>query len=163
MAPVTTFSCLLVLLVVANGTPVLARRFFGLRGAWPVDGGRYGADGYRLLGKSKTWRGLVTAIISTAIVADAFGLGLAFGAAFGALAMLGDLVSSYLKRRWGLESSARAAGIDQFPEAVLPLLLSHWWWDIGWLTIIIATFVFYLLVTRLSPLLFRMGIRRRPH
>jgi hypothetical protein len=36
--------------------------------------------------------------------------------------MIGDLFSSFCKRRFGLPSSSRARGLDQIPEALLPLL-----------------------------------------
>src|ERR1041385_2038781 len=43
----------------ANMTPVAAARIFP---AWsaPLDGGRNAADGRRLLGGNKTWRGIVS-------------------------------------------------------------------------------------------------------
>lgn len=151
------------MLVVANGAPILIRSLLGQRWAWPIDGGRRGRDGYPLLGVSKTWRGVIAAVGASAIAGELLGLGLRFGAAFGALAMLGDLCSSYFKRRRGLSASARATGIDQFPEALLPMLLSHWWLNIGWGIVIAASLLFFVLVTQLSPFLYRIGIRKQPH
>jgi len=37
-------------------------------------------------------------------------------------AMAGDLFSSFCKRRLGMPTSSRASGLDQIPEALLPLL-----------------------------------------
>lgn len=154
---------LVVLLLVANGSPILARHFLYNRFSWPVDGGRQASDGRPLLGKSKTWRGVITSVLATALTGAALGVGALFGAAFGATAMAGDLFSSYLKRRQGLASSARATGLDQIPEALFPLLLSHWWLEIGWAAVIVAAVIFFLIGTKLSPVLYRLGIRRRPH
>jgi hypothetical protein len=163
MAFLVALAGLVLMLVVANGAPILARGFLGHHGAWRVDGGRRGRDGRPLLGVSKTWRGVAAAIGATAIAGATLGLGIWFGAAFGACAMLGDLFSSYLKRRRGLAASARATGLDQLPEALLPMLLSHWWLEVGWATVIAASAIFFILVTQLSPLLYRLGVRKRPH
>lgn len=163
MPSVIDLGALVLLLLTANAAPILIREVLGQRGARPIDGGREGRDGYPLLGESKTWRGLIAAIGATAIAGVALGFGVWFGAAFGALAMLGDLCSSYLKRRRGLVASSRAVGLDQLPEAVLPMLLSHWWLGVSWLTVIVASLIFFFLVTQLSPLLYRLGIRKRPY
>lgn len=163
MGSVFTLLCLVLLLVVANGSPILIRRLLYNRFAWPVDAGLRAWDGNPLFGKSKTWRGVITAVMATGVTAFLLGLDFAFGAAFGACAMAGDLFSSFLKRRKGLASSARATGLDQFPEALLPLLLSHWWLGVGWLVVSSAAIIFFLIGTQLSPVLYRLGIRRRPH
>ena len=42
---------LLIVLVLANGVPILGKRLLGNRGAWPVDGGLSLRDGRRLFGK----------------------------------------------------------------------------------------------------------------
>jgi CDP-archaeol synthase len=39
-----------------------------------------------------------------------------------ATAMAGDLLSSFVKRRFGLAPSSKATGLDQIPEALFPLL-----------------------------------------
>ena len=41
-----------------------------------------------------------------------------------AASMAGDLLASFLKRRFGLKVHAQAIGLDQIPEALLPLLLN---------------------------------------
>lgn len=152
-----------VLLGIANGTPVLGGWLLGPRGAWPIDGGRKLADGRPLLGSSKTWRGLALAIAATAAVALPLGPGPAAGAAIGAGAMLGDLGSSFMKRRLGLASGSRAPVLDQVPEALLPLLLAHRMLDLGLAEVAAATLLFVLVDVGLSPLLFRLGIRARPY
>tara|TARA_R100000322_G_scaffold19966_2_gene12701 strand:+ start:1415 stop:1906 length:492 start_codon:yes stop_codon:yes gene_type:complete len=154
---------LVFLLVTANGSPVLARNLTPAGWNWPLDGGRVARDGYPLLGRSKTWRGLIVSVLVTGAAAALLGLGFGFGMIFGLMAMFGDLISSYLKRRRALEPSARSTGLDQFPEALLPMLLSHWWMGVGWLTVIVACLLFFIVVTGISPLLYRLGIRQRPH
>jgi CDP-2,3-bis-(O-geranylgeranyl)-sn-glycerol synthase len=113
---------LLLLLVIANGTPFMVHLLFGTRLDRPLDGNLVLSDGHPLFGPSKTIRGLLGAIIMTAGVAPLFGLTPVQGAAFGMLAMLGDLVSSFTKRRLGILPSRSAPLLDQLPEALLPLL-----------------------------------------
>src|SRR5258707_15129173 len=55
---------LLILLTLANGTPVIAKKVFGDRLAWPLDGGLGFIDGRPLLGRSKTLRGIVLAVLA---------------------------------------------------------------------------------------------------
>jgi hypothetical protein len=59
---------LLFLLMVANGTPIVMKRMFADKGAWPVDAGwLLPLDGHPLLGKSKTWRGIVSSLLATGL------------------------------------------------------------------------------------------------
>lgn len=154
---------LLLLLVVANGTPILAASVFKDWGAHPLDGGRLLADGRRLLGDSKTWRGFLLAPLITGLVALALSLPASIGVTVGVGAMLGDLLSSFCKRRLRMASSSMALGLDQIPEALLPLLLvaeqlNLSWSAIGWT--IISFIVVELLI---SPIFFWLGIRNRPY
>jgi CDP-2,3-bis-(O-geranylgeranyl)-sn-glycerol synthase len=112
---------LLLLLVIANATPVIASLLAGRRWNWPLDGGCLFLDHKPLLGPSKTLRGIFAAVVATALVAPLFGFGFAEGALFALLAMAGDLCSSFLKRRLGITSSRSVPLLDQLPEALLPL------------------------------------------
>jgi CDP-2,3-bis-(O-geranylgeranyl)-sn-glycerol synthase len=153
----------LILILVANGTPVMATWLLRSRGNWPIDGGRMLADGRPLLGPSKSWRGLALAVAATTTAAALLGLPASTGASVGATAMLGDLASSFLKRRLALSSGSRAPMIDQVPEALLPLLLCQQLLGLSLAEVLIATALFALLDVGLSPLLFRLGIRARPY
>lgn len=154
---------LLVLLVLANGSPVVAARLFRGRCSAPVDGDRKWRDGRPLLGRSKTWRGLVAGVLAGTLFAPLFGLQPGFGAVFAALALAGDLLSSFIKRRMGLESSARASGLDQLPESVLPVAFAWIRLDFPLWQAIGVVLLFVTANMALSPLLFRLGIRKQPH
>src|SRR5664279_6453728 len=116
---------LLVLLTLANGAPVVAKKMFGDRFNLSLDGGLAFLDGRPLFGKSKTIRGIVVAILVTAAVAPLIGLSLATGAIVAAAAMAGDLLSSFTKRRLGFKPSSQALGLDQIPESLLPMLAAR--------------------------------------
>src|SRR5262245_35731624 len=113
---------LLVLLVLANGTPVGAKKVLGERFAYPLDGGTKFVDGRPLFGQSKTIRGVVLAVLVTMVGAPLIGLEWQIGILVGGLAMAGDLTSSFIKRRMALPPSSRASGLDQVPEALFPML-----------------------------------------
>ncbi|MDF0749515.1 CDP-archaeol synthase [Marinobacter sp. 71-i] len=154
---------LFVMLVLANGTPVVAARLFGRRWSAPVDGGRLWRDGRPLLGTSKTWRGIVSGMLACGLFALITGMGLLFGMVFGLLGLVGDMISSFIKRRAGLASSARAIGLDQIPEALLPMILAWLWLELNGYIVAAVVALFTLSNILLSPLLFRLGIRHQPH
>ncbi|GGE53386.1 hypothetical protein GCM10011533_02270 [Streptosporangium jomthongense] len=154
---------LFVMLVLANGAPVVAAKVFRQRWSAPVDAGLNWFDGRPLLGKSKTWRGIASGTLSCALFALATGPGFVFGLLFGLLALAGDLVSSFIKRRLGLNPSARMSWLDQVPESALPALLAVGWGLIGGWAALVIVVVFTLANMWISPLLYRLGIRRQPH
>jgi CDP-2,3-bis-(O-geranylgeranyl)-sn-glycerol synthase len=114
---------MVLLLVIANGAPFVAHRLFGKFLDQPLDCNKLFRDGRPLLGPGKTIRGIFSAMIATTALAPLAGLGPAQGAAFGLLAMLGDLVSSFIKRRLDIATSHSAPLLDQLPETLLPLLV----------------------------------------
>lgn len=154
---------LLLLLAAANGTPVLVRWILKDWAGAPLDGGWRMADGRPLLGPSKTIRGLVCAIAVTALAAPLLGLPATIGFIVGAAAMLGDLISSFTKRRLGLPASAMALGLDQIPESLLPLIAL---WPILALSLADAVVIlaaFFAGELLLSRLLYRLHVRERPY
>jgi CDP-2,3-bis-(O-geranylgeranyl)-sn-glycerol synthase len=154
---------LLLLIVVANGAPILGAAFFRQTGAWPIDGGLKFIDGRPLLGNSKTWRGLLLAITAAAVMAWLLNLPPEVGARVGLFAVTGDLLSSFIKRRLGLASSSMAFGLDQIPEALLPLLAVKDYFDLAWFTIAEIVAGFIVLELLLSRILFHLKIRKRPY
>jgi CDP-diglyceride synthetase len=132
---------LLALVLVANGAPALLALLRRRRGR-PLDGGRLWIDGRPLLGASKTWRGLGASAVATALVASALGLGWHSGVLVAAGAMSGDLLSSFVKRRFGLASSASRPVLDQLPESLIPALIAARPLGVGGAEIVLAVAVF---------------------
>ena len=108
-------SHLVLLLIIANGTPALLGLVLGPRWNRPLDNNRQFPDNRPLLGPSKTLRGLFSAIVVTGLLAPLFELSILEGASFALLAMLGDLCSSFIKRRIGFASSRSVPLLDQIP------------------------------------------------
>lgn len=153
----------LMLLALANGAPIAAKRVLGDRLARPVDGGLRLPDGRPLLGSSKTVRGLVVALAATTLGAVLLGEPWTLGLIVGAAAMAGDLLSSFVKRRLGLAPSARATGLDQIPEALLPALAAMQAMGLTWMDVAAIVAVFFAGGIVLSRWLYRLGFRDRPH
>jgi hypothetical protein len=116
-----TVAQLLILLSLANGSPVIVKGILGDAYATPIDGNIRFVDGRALLGPSKTIRGIVSSLLVTALGAPLIGLQFEIGLLVAAAAMAGDLLSSFLKRRFDLAPSTKATGLDQIPEALFPL------------------------------------------
>lgn len=154
---------LLVLLMVANGAPILARRVFANRWAWPIDANLRFVDNRPLLGASKTWRGLVVALLTTPCAALLLGLPAATGLLIAAMAMAGDLLSSFCKRRLHIPPSGMALGLDQIPESLLPLLAVQRQLELGWMDIVQLTLGFMALELVLSRILYYLHIRKQPY
>jgi len=154
---------LLLTLIAVNGIPVVLHLCLGDRFSRPIDGGVLLTDGYPLFGSSKTWRGLLFGSIGAAIIAILFGFSLGFAIAFAVLSLLGDLLSSFIKRRMKLVPGSRSIGLDQIPEALLPLIAGVYWLDYGLTTIVIVTLSFCILNILSSPVLALFAIRKHPH
>jgi len=154
---------LLILLVLANGAPIIARLLLRDCCSWPLDGGLKTPKGQPLLGPSKTLRGLLAGVTLTAAVAPLLGIDWHWGAAIGALAMLGDLLASFTKRRLGYAPSSQAVGLDQIPESLLPLLALESVFHLHLLSILMVVLAFSVVVPLLSRLFFLLGIRRHPY
>ena len=151
------------LLVIANGSPILVKRLFGNRYSLPIDRGIRLRDGKPVFGASKTVRGIAVSLIATTLLAPLLGLHWSVGLLAASMAMAGDLISSFTKRRLGVPSSGMAVGLDQIPESLLPALalmttLNLTPIDVG---VIVVLFFFGELV--LSRVMYRLGIRDRPY
>lgn len=154
---------LLLLVSAANMAPILVKRLLGPRWAWPIDGGLHLPDGRPLLGASKTWRGLAAGTLAATLLAPLLGLSLGTGALGGLLSLAGDALSSFIKRRLGVPPSGRAFGIDQVPEALLPMLALRATLGLSWPVVLGVTLAFLLLETPAARVSYRLGLRDRPY
>lgn len=159
----TALAQLLILLAVANGLPVIAKRVLGGRYARPIDGNLLFFDGRPLLGPSKTIRGIAASLLVTTLAAPLVRLDFTIGLLVAAAAMAGDLLSSFVKRRLGFASSSRATGLDQIPEALFPLLACRSALSLTALDIAVGCATFFVGEVLLSRLLFRLRVRDRPY
>lgn len=149
--------------MLANGSPLVAKRIFGNTFAQPLDWNINFVDSRPLFGTSKTIRGILAAVSITSAAAPLLGLSALIGLVVATTAMAGDLLASFIKRRSGLQPSSKAVGLDQIPESLFPLLAC---WPILSLTaldVVVGTAVFFVSELALSRVLFRLHIRDRPY
>jgi CDP-2,3-bis-(O-geranylgeranyl)-sn-glycerol synthase len=149
--------------MLANGAPVIAKKVFGDRHSYPLDGRLSFIDGRRLLGDSKTMRGVGVAVLVTTAGAPLLGVGWAIGLLVGSFAMVGDLLSSFFKRRMNRPSSSRASGLDQIPESLFPLLACRNLLSLTAADIVVCVAMFLVGEVLLSRLLYAWHLRDRPY
>ena len=102
----------------ANAAPV------ALGGGPPLDGGEKWIDGKPFLGGHKTLRGCIVGVLTgllIGILQGSFYAGLTQGLG----AILGDLISSFLKRRWDIAPGEGFPLLDQLDFIVAAIILSQ--------------------------------------
>ena len=151
------------LLAIANGTPVILEKLLGRFLSYPLDLGKTFIDGRPLFGSSKTIRGIIVAVIGASVCAPVLGVAWTAGSLIGLAAMAGDLVSSFVKRRVGYPPSSKALGLDQIPESLLPALACKSLLALTVADVISVVALFSVGGFILSRLLFKMHIRDQPH
>jgi CDP-diglyceride synthetase len=154
---------LLLRLTLANGAPVIAKRILRDRLAMPLDGGSIFIDGRPLLGRSKTVRGVLLAMLAPAAAAPILGIDWRIGLVVGAGAMAGDLISSFFKRRLGRSPSSRALGLDQMPESLIPLLATADALRLGVDDVLAVVAIFLIGEIVLSRWLYKLRLRDQPY
>lgn len=154
---------LLLLIFAANSAPILASHLIPGRCAAALDGNRQWRDGHAIFGASKTWRGLISGIALPTLLAILVGWRPEHGLLIGALAMIGDLCSSFVKRRLTMPAEARATGLDQIPESLFPTLAATTFLALSWKEVIVIPLAFMIIEIAVSPVLFRLKLRRKPY
>ena len=154
---------LLFLIIVANGSPIIGRWI--MNGFWemPIDGSAVFIDGRPILGTSKTYLGVACSLIGTLLAGALVGLSWKISLIVSALAMVGDCLSSFVKRRFGYPSGAKALGLDQIPESLFPMLGM---WNVLNLSVLglgLTVVVFVVVELVLSPIGHKLHIRKHPY
>ena len=154
---------LLLLIIIANGAPILIHRL--LHGSFnlAVDFGQKLPDKNRLFGSSKTWRGIAAALAATAIAAWLLGYPPETGLLVAVYAILGDLGSSFIKRRLSMEPSSMALLLDQVPESLFPALMMMHTFDLDISSVILLVLIFIIIELLLSHILYKYGVRKKPY
>ncbi len=138
-------SKIVLFLLWANFLPPLASLLLGERFSYPLDGGRIWRDGNPFFGPHKTIRGVIACLLGCIATAPLFRMAWWIAGAGALLAITGDLITSFIKRRFNLPSGTVVVGLDQFLEGALPaLFLSeyyglHWWRALSVLLLFIPT------------------------
>ena len=153
----------LLLLAIANGTPVVAKRLLGRFLRYPLDAGVTFIDGRAILGSSKTIRGVLVSVIATSVCAPLLGFAWTTGLLISLAAMAGDLFSSFIKRRIGYPPSSKALGLDQIPESLFPALACKSILALTFTDVILIVALFSVGNLIVSRLLYKIQLRDEPH
>ena len=154
---------LLVLLMLANGAPVMGKKLLGDHLAYPLDGDLRLSDKQPIFGRSKTLRGIVLSVIVTAGAAPLFAMSPWTGLLIAVAAMAGDLFSSFIKRRLHLQPSTQFIGLDQIPESLFPALACRAALQLTFVDVALVVILFFIGELMLSRLLYALKIRDRPY
>lgn len=154
---------LLVLMTLANGTLIVAKKLFGSHFSVPLDAGTIFFDGRPLFGPSKTIRGILISFLVTTASAPLIGLDLTIGAIVAVAAMAGDLISSFVKRRLNSPPRSQALGLDQIPESLFPMLACRGALSLTIADVALGVGIFFIGAVILSRFLFRVHLRDEPY
>jgi CDP-2,3-bis-(O-geranylgeranyl)-sn-glycerol synthase len=91
------------------------------------------------------------------------GLSLKISLIVSALAMVGDCLSSFVKRRFGYPSGAKTFGLDQIPESLLPMLGMWNVLNLSALGLGLTVVVFVVVELVLSSIGYKLHIRKHPY
>jgi len=94
----------------------------GQRFKRPLDGGSLWFDGQPVFGDHKTISGIVVSLLGGTAVFPLLGVDWYVAGSAALLAMLGDLLSSFIKRRFALPCGKSVVILDQLFESLLPTL-----------------------------------------
>ncbi len=119
-----------------NFLPPLANIIWGERFNRPIDGGRLWFDQHPIFGDHKTIRGVLASLLGGTAVAPLLGVDLPVAAAAALLAMAGDLLSSFIKRRQNMPSGGNAIVLDQIFESLFPALFLMGLLQLTWMQVL---------------------------
>ncbi len=125
-----------------NFLPPLANIIWGDRFGRPLDGGRLWVDKRPVFGSHKTIRGVVVSCLGGIVVSPLFGIACWVGGVAALLAMGGDLLSSFIKRRPNFPSGRNIFILDQIFEFLFPALFLSLYFDVSGLQLVLALFFF---------------------
>jgi hypothetical protein len=157
------FFQLLLLIIIANGAPIVVRQLLNNSFDLAVDFGQQMPDQQRIFGTSKTWRGIISALLFTSVAAWLMRYTPETGLLVAVYAVSGDLFSSFIKRRLSLPPSSMAPLLDQVPESLFPafMLMDVFKLDISTVFMLVLTFI--MLELLLSHTLYKWGMRKKPY
>lgn len=125
-----------------NVLPPLFSLIFGERFSQRIDGDRLWFDDKPIFGSHKTIRGFLASVIGGMVVFPLMGVEWRVAAVAAFLAMSGDLLSSFIKRRLGIPSGTNVIGLDQIFEALFPAFFLARYLDLTILNILFILLVF---------------------
>jgi len=157
------FLSLLLLIIIANGAPIIIRWLLNDGFNLAVDFGQKLPDKKRLFGSSKTWRGVLAALLATTTAAWLLDHTPETGMLIAAYAIVGDLCSSFIKRRLSMKPGSMAPLLDQVPESLFPAFMLKEIFNLDISAVMLLVFIFIVIELLLSLILYKYGVRKKPY
>lgn len=154
------FGVVLFLLVV-NCLPVLAGVVLGEKFRYPLDSGGLWFDSKPLFGRNKTVRGIAVIIVGGMVVCSLLGEPWWRGGVVAAFVMIGDLTSSFVKRRLNVPIGGDLFPLDHLFESLFPSLFLLSIQSLTWVQLIIVV-VSFILTAYPITLWWKYTIHRAP-
>jgi hypothetical protein len=154
---------LLLLIIIANGAPILIRLLLNDSFKLAIDFGQKLPDKNRLFGPSKTWRGILAALLATTVAAWLLGYSPETGLLVAIYATLGDLGSSFIKRRLSMQPSSMAPLLDQVPESLFPALMLKEAFNLDIYSVILLVLIFVITELFLYQIHYKWGVSNIPY
>jgi len=155
------FIQLLLLIIIANGAPVLVRIIFGDHLNSPVDLGFTLSDNHPVFGSSKTWRGIFAALLMASVAASLMNYPFVTGFLIASYAVIGDLSSSFIKRRFSMAPSSKAPLLDQVPESLLPAFMVMHTFNLEFSSVLWLSFVFLIIDMAMTYILYHLKVLKK--
>ena len=154
---------LVLLIIIANGAPILIRVLLKNSFNLAVDFGHRLPDNNPIFGPSKTWRGIFAALIATSTAAWLLGYSPEIGFLVAVYAVLGDLLSSFIKRRLAMKPSSQALLLDQVPESFFPAIMTMQVFKLNIFSVMLLVLIFIIIELTVSYVFYQWGVRKRPY
>jgi predicted MPP superfamily phosphohydrolase len=156
----TAFGVIIFLFLV-NCLPVITQVVLGEWLRYPVDGGALWLDNKPLFGQNKTIRGVVVSVAGGMGACSLLGQPWWIGGVVATFVMMGDLTSSFIKRRLNVPAGSDLFPLDHLFESLLPVLFLVQILSLSWdqFIVIVGSFV---LVAYPGTLWWKYIIHRAP-
>lgn len=154
---------LVLLIIIANGAPIVIRVLLNNGFNLSVDFGCKLQDNNPIFGPSKTWRGISAALMTTPIAAWMIGYSFEIGFMIAVYAIVGDLLSSFIKRRLAMKPSSQAPLLDQVPESLFPAVMMMHVFKLEISSVILLVLLFINIEWLVSHVFYRWGLRKKPY
>ena len=153
---------ILILLWMVNLAPPVLAFYLGDKWNMPLDRGLMLWDGRPFLGNHKTIRGIIAAILTGIAAGLLLGFSWWAGLCTASLSVLGDLVSSFIKRRAGCQSGSIVPGLDQFFEGAVPFLFLSPGFSLS-VSRVIVLIIIFCVFAYIGSWFFKKLLSERPH
>ena len=166
LLPVFNVIRIALFLIWANFLPALTKILLRRRFNRTLDNGLKWFDNRPIFGSHKTIRGILASLVGSTAVFPLLGVSWKVAMTAAMLAMVGDLTTSFIKRRLNLHSGQDIWVLDHFLESFFPVLYLRPYFQLSWFQVFWVLILFIVLAYHGSKfwkfILFRPPLKTYP-